>query len=44
MIYKHKTINQEVELEKDKIVNKNKEFFEENFNSLVEQNKRQLRL
>ena len=44
MIYKHKKINQEVELEKDKIVNKNEEFFEENFNSLVEQNKRQLRL
>ena len=44
MIYKHKIINQEVELEKDKIVNKNEEFFEKNLNSLVEQNKRQLRL
>ena len=31
MIYRHKKINNETELKKDKIVNKNEEFLEENF-------------
>ena len=31
MVYEHKNINQETELEKDKILNENEEFFQENF-------------